>query len=138
MHIPLYYKFGENKEISKGLTCRMTCHMDVFPTIFHYLIGEDLMGEVFQGESVFKANRWPYTVVARFNASRSPTEFCIHNGNWKLTAEFCDERDIFNSKGLRILSTKNCQDENLPKEIGAIYDEFGSALDRIFPSPCTK
>lgn len=135
MHIPLYYRFGANKEIKKELNCPMTCHMDVFPTLFHYLCGQDLMGEVLQGESIFKEDRWPYTVVARFNASRSPTEFCIHNGTCKMIAQFTDERDIFNSKGLRILSTKNCQDENIQKEISAVHDEFDSALNRIFTKP---
>jgi membrane-anchored protein YejM (alkaline phosphatase superfamily) len=134
MHIPLYYRFGDNRSVKEYPLCKMTCHMDVFPTLFHYLAGEDLMGEVLQGESILKENRWPYTVVARFNASRSPTEFCIHNGDCKLIAEFSNERDIFNSKALRILSTKNCQDENIRKEIGSVHEEFDSAFERIFPN----
>ena len=133
MHTPLYYRFGENREIEKMATCQMTCHMDIFPTLFHYLIGEDLMEGVLQGESIFKKERWPYTVIARFNASRSPYEFCIHNGTCKLLAEFTDERDIFHAKGLRILSTKNCLDENINKELSSVHEVFGQALDRIFP-----
>jgi hypothetical protein len=113
----------------------MTCHMDVFPPLFHYLIGEDLLGDVLQGESVFKTDRWPYTVVARFNASRSPSQFCIHNGEYKLLAEFSNERDIFSSKGLKILSTKNSQDENIEREIHFEHEDFGLALDRIFSAP---
>ena len=132
MHTPLYYRFGENEDMKKLASCKMTCHMDIFPSLFHYLIGEDLMGEVLQGQSIFKSNRWPYTVIARFNASRSPYEFCIHNGSSKLLAEFTDERNIFNAKGLRILSTKNCLDENISKELDVVHEEFGPALDRIF------
>ena len=133
MHTPLYYRFGENKEIKQWTQCSMTCHMDIFPTLFHYLIGEDLMEGVLQGESIFKKDRWPFTVIARFNASRSPYEFCIHTGTSKLLAEFTDEQDIFSAKGLRVLSTKNCLDENVIKELSEVYDEFGSALDRLFP-----
>ncbi|MBS0604853.1 MAG: sulfatase-like hydrolase/transferase [Verrucomicrobia bacterium] len=129
---PLYYKFGENESVKQRARCKMTCHMDIFPTLFHYLTGEDLMGEVLQGQSIFKENRWPYTVIGRFNASRTPYEYCIHNGSDKLIAEFSDERDIFNSRGLRILSTKNCRDENIVKELGTIHEEFGPALERIF------
>ncbi len=132
-HIPLYYRFGE--QFKRRPVCNMTCHMDIFPTLFHYIIGEDLMGEVLQGESIFKADRWPYTLIARFSASRSPTEFCIHDGTCKLIAEFTNEKDIFSSKSLKILSTKNCQDENLIKEIDAIHEEFDPALDRIFSEP---
>ncbi len=131
---PLYYKFGEDESMKQKTKCKMTCHMDIFPTIFHYLTGEDLMGEVLQGQSIFKADRWPYTVIARFNASRTPYEYCIHNGTDKLITEFSDERNIFSSRGLKILSTKNCLDENLVKELSCIHDEFGPALDRIFPA----
>jgi hypothetical protein len=133
MHVPLYYRFGQNKILHTD--CKMTCHMDIFPTLFHYLIGEDLMGDVLQGESIFKTNRWPYTIVARFNAISSPYEFCIHHGTSKLLATFNDERNIFNSKRLKIISTKNCQDETIVKELNAIHDEFGPAIERIFPAP---
>lgn len=130
MHIPLYYRFGR-KEIPRP-DCKMTCHMDIFPTLFHYLIGEDLMGDVLQGESVFKTNRWPYTIIARFNAISSPYEFCIHHGACKLLATFSNKRNIFHSNGLEIVSMKNCQDETLVKELNAIHDEFDPAFDRIF------
>jgi glucan phosphoethanolaminetransferase (alkaline phosphatase superfamily) len=132
IHVPLYYRFGQNETLHTD--CKMTCHMDIFPTLFHYLIGEDLMGDILQGESIFKTHRWPYTIVARFNAISSPYEFCIHNGTNKLLATFSDERNIFNSKGLKIISTKNCQDETIVKELNVIHDEFGPALERIFPT----
>ncbi|MBI2811274.1 MAG: sulfatase-like hydrolase/transferase [Candidatus Melainabacteria bacterium] len=133
MHIPLYYRFGEKEEFKRRSPCHMSCQMDVFPTLFHYLIGEDLMGDVLQGQSIFKQERWPYTIIARFNAIRNPSEFCIHDGHKKILAEFTDEKDIFNSKGLKIFSTKNCSDENLTNDIDAIQDGFGKAFDRIFP-----
>jgi uncharacterized protein len=136
MHVPLYYRFGQNE--TWHTDCKMTCHMDIFPTLFHYLIGEDLMGDVLQGESIFKTNRWPYTIVARFNAISSPHEFCIHNGKAKLLATFSDERNIYNSKGLKILSTKNCRDETIVKELNAIHDEFEPAIERIFPTTTLK
>ncbi len=131
---PLYYRFGDNRAIQSKIQCNMTCHMDIFPTLFHYLTGEDLMGDILQGESIFKADRWPYTVISRFNASRTPHEYCIHNGKEKMIAEFSDEGNIFNSRFLKVLSTKNFNDENLEKGIDSIYEEFSEALDRIFPS----
>jgi glucan phosphoethanolaminetransferase (alkaline phosphatase superfamily) len=129
---PLYYRFGEDEQVKGRTNCKMTCHMDVFPTIFHYLIGEDLMAEVLQGQSIFKEDRWPYAVIARFNASRTPYEYCIHNGTDKLIAEFSNQRNIYNSRSLRILSTKNCRDENLSKELSVVHEEFDPALERIF------
>lgn len=130
---PIYYRFGSDQKAGRPSSCSMTCHMDIFPTIFHYLTGEDLLAEVLQGESIFKTNRWPYTVIGRFNASRTPYEYCIHNGTEKLIARFSDERNIYNSRSLRILSLKNCRDENLSRELGAIHEKFDPALDRIFP-----
>lgn len=128
---PLYYRFGENEAIKELAIPKMTCHMDIFPTLFHYLTGEDLMGEVMQGQSIFKADRWPFTVIARFNASRTPCEYCIHNGLDKLIADFNNDQNIFTSKVLRVISTKNSQDENLVKDLDRIYEEFGPALERI-------
>ncbi len=129
---PLYYKFGDNALIKDRAVCEMTCHMDIFPTVFHYLTGEDLMEGVLQGQSIFKTDRWPYTVIARFNASRTPYEYCIHNGTEKLVAEFSNEMDIFSAMELKILSTKNCHDQNLKKEITSIHEDFGPAIERIF------
>ena len=130
---PLYYKFGKEAAIKAKVQCEMTCHMDIFPTLFHYLIGENLMGEIMQGESIFQRDRWPYTVIGRFNASRNPHEYCIHNGENKLIAGFSDERNIFQSRGLQIHSIKNERDENIERGLDAIYEEFGPALDRLFP-----
>ena len=132
INTPLYYRFGENEWVKQRAKCDMTCHMDIFPTLFHYLIGDDLMGDVLQGQSIFKTDRWPYTVIGRCNFSRTPYEYCIHNGTEKLTAEFSNETDIFNSMGLKILSKKNCREENLEKEIGRIHEDFGPAMERIF------
>jgi glucan phosphoethanolaminetransferase (alkaline phosphatase superfamily) len=130
---PLYYKFGSDREMAERVRCSMTCHMDIFPTLFHYLTGEDLMGEVLQGESIFKENRWPYTVIGRFNASRPPSEYCIHDGTLKLIAGFGDGKNIDNIRSLKVLSLKNCQDENVSRELGLIHEKFDPALERIFP-----
>jgi glucan phosphoethanolaminetransferase (alkaline phosphatase superfamily) len=129
---PLYYKFGESPAIKETIRCKMTCHMDIFPTLFHYLAGEDLMAEVLQGQSIFKSDKWPYTLIARYNASRTPYEYCIHNGTEKIIMQFCDKRNICNARSLKILSKKNNLDENLTKEPEAIQAEFGPAFDRIF------
>jgi len=129
---PLYYRFGESGPMPQQERCKMTCHMDIFPTLFHYLTGEDLMGEVLQGQSIFKTKRWPYTVVGRFNASRTPYEYCIHNGREKLMLEFSNVRDIFSARTLKILSMKNCRDENLVQDLSAIHAAFDPALEQIF------
>jgi glucan phosphoethanolaminetransferase (alkaline phosphatase superfamily) len=130
---PLYYRFAEGEVMKQRVQCTMTSHMDIFPTLFHYLTGEDLMREVLQGQSIFGVDRWPYTVIARFNASRTPYEYCIHNGMEKLVVAFSKGKNIDKSQGLKVLAVKNCRDENVDKELGSIHAEFGPALERIFP-----
>ncbi|HEY2809994.1 MAG TPA: sulfatase-like hydrolase/transferase [Rhabdochlamydiaceae bacterium] len=129
MHVPLYYKLGSEK---KKAATAMSCHMDIFPTLFHHLTGRDCMQGVLQGQSIFSKERWPYTITARFNGTRSPCEFSLHNGRQKLTASFSDERNIFNAKGLRIISTKNRNGEVIPHNINSIKEQFGEAIDHIF------
>jgi hypothetical protein len=71
-------------------------------------------------------------ITGRFNASRSPSEFCIHNGREKLIAEFTNDRNIFNSKSLRIISKKNAFDEMVAADIYAIQDDYDSAFKKVF------
>ena len=103
-----------------------------FPTLFHYLTGEDTLAELFQGESIFKANRNPFVVVARYNASRAPFEFFIHNGKYKLMARFADEKEIFKSKELHILSTKDIQDNTVSHTPELLQQHFGPAIQKLF------
>ncbi len=130
-HVPLYYRFGSNDYKRKKAPCELTSHMDIFPTVLHYILGEDLFGQVLQGQSIFKEERWPYVVAARFNASRAPYEFFIHNGKHKMMARFNNETDIFNSKALRILSVKNLYEENIAYDLTSLKEQFGEAIDHL-------
>jgi membrane-anchored protein YejM (alkaline phosphatase superfamily) len=131
-HIPLYYKFGSTSPFKSKEHASMSCQMDIFPTLLHYLTGKEVLQDVLQGRSIFSENRWPFTIMARFNASRNPCEFSIHNGKQKLTATFSDERDIFNAKGLRIISLKNDRNEIISHDLHSIKEHFGDALDQMF------
>ena len=123
-HVPLYYRFGSDKQVNRDSVCKVTCHMDIFPTLFHYLLGEDLFSQELKGQSIFKTDRSPYIVACRFNASRPPYEFFIHNGKEKITARFDNERDIFHSKKLNILSKKNINEENIAYDLTSLKELF--------------
>jgi glucan phosphoethanolaminetransferase (alkaline phosphatase superfamily) len=132
IHIPLYCKFGQN-EVKKELsTHSSTCQMDIFPTIFHYLIGEECFEEVLEGESLFNANKKSFVIGARYNAGRSPFEFYLHNGSHKLILQFCNKSDIFHSRSLRVLAIKNEFEENIPFTLSFIRQNFGEAIDSLF------
>ena len=129
--VPLYMKFGT---MHPDIGLKIASQIDIFPSIIDYLSGKAL--PYLEGQSVFRENRWPYAVVSRFNASRSPYEFYIHNGTHKLIARFPNRRDIFQSKTLQIRSLRNANDTSLPRSpehVDAwIESEFGPALDHLF------
>lgn len=131
-HVPLYYKFGQSDLLQRKRERSMSCHMDIFPTIFHYLTGQVLSPDFVQGQSIFQPERWPYTVIGRYNASRPPCEFCIHNGKEKMTAMFSDHGNIYHSKSLKILSTKDLKDQTTFQNSDALKQNFGKALEHIF------
>ena len=127
-HTPLYYKFGNNRTFIPKT--KLTSHIDIFPSIFHYLTEKEVA--YFQGESIFKNKRWPYVVSGKYNASRNPYEFSIHNGKQRLLCRFCNQRDIFNCKEIKILNLKNTQEEILPLDRQEIDAEFSPAFEHLF------
>lgn len=132
-NIPLYMKFGSKKTEHPP---QVVSQMDIFPSIFDYLSHQSI--PFLQGESIFAPNRWPYAFVSRFNAGRTPYEFCIHNGKNKLIAQFDNKKNIFESDLLKIRSMWNCKDQCLLEYQEPLEDwisvEFGSAINRIFIS----
>lgn len=133
MNIPLFMRFGSKEPFKvDGLISQI----DIFPSIFHALSGSPLELGGFKGQSLFLKNRWPFAMVARFNASRAPYEFCLHNGLHKLTMRFMNRKDIFAKQDLRICSFRDRQDrplfyseEKVKEEIQA---QFGPALEHLF------
>lgn len=131
-NIPLYMKFGQRKEAKLP---RIVSQMDIFPSLLHYLSGKQI--NFLEGRSIFSEDHWPYAVITRFNAGRSPYEFCVHNGDHKLIARFEKKNDMFHSSSLKIRSLWDrkdrclfdCKLNNLEKWV---HLEFGSAIDRLF------
>lgn len=125
--IPLYYKLGTYKAKSTGIP---TTHMDVFPTLFHYMFNSSKTISFFSGSSLLDPQKWPYALCARYNASRTPYEFFLHNGEKKLTLRFTDKKDVFGCKNLEILSLKDKEDQSLhdEKRPDLLHKEFKTAF----------
>ena len=132
LNVPLYYKMGSGEVHSQVSSKIVSSHMDIFPSILHYLIGEDCFQNVLQGHSIFSDKPWPFVIGARYNAGRSPYEFFIHNGSQKLIAQFDNKQDIFHSRALNILGTKNEEEDNIPFSLSIIHQHFGEALNALF------
>jgi len=132
LHVPLYFKMGSGDANNHVKTNLPACHMDIFPTILHYIVGEDCFQEILQGQSIFNPKKREYVVGARYNAGKAPYEFFIHNGSQKMVAQFDNKQDIFHSRTLSILSTQNDQGESIPYSFSVIHQHFGDALNDLF------
>lgn len=111
--IPLYYKLGTYNSEPINIP---TSHMDVFPTLFHYMFNSSKIATFFSGSSLLDPSKWPYVLCARYNASRTPYEFFFHNGEKKLTLRFTDRKNIFGCTELEIISLKDKEDRPLHDE----------------------
>lgn len=131
--IPLYFKFGQERASQEK---KIVSQMDIFPSLVDYLSGE--VPSFLQGESIFRPSRWPYTMISRFNGGRTPYEFCFHNGQRKLIAQFTNKRDVFSTQSLKIRSLWNCKNDDIcecnPTVESWIHSEFGEAFERLFPN----
>jgi hypothetical protein len=127
--IPIYMKIKNYKFKSPLLS-----QMDIMPTLLDGVLGKT--SPILQGESALRERQWPYVAIARFNASRSPYEWCLHNGKAKLVLQFTNRKNILESKTMDVLSLRSHQDSSFPeykKDMEAwVQDHFGPAFDRLF------
>jgi len=135
---PIYYKLGDNSR-AKDLRADqiLSSHVDIFPTILDTLIGEQTFFKLFDGESLFKKERFPFVVSGRHNGGRNPAEFFIHDGQKKVIAKFLPSKQIHQSKVLEIISLKDLNGKTLdvgtPKQTEAyIRSHYQEAINRLF------
>lgn len=131
VHIPLYYRLGNDPKWCRCNLDRISSHMDIFPTLFHYLLKKPFIGN-YEGQSVLEKSHWPYAVITRFNACFSPTEFCIHDKEYK--AIFCVEKDVFSCKRLQLIDVKTLHDDLLIDKNQIVEERFKPALQKVFHS----
>jgi phosphoglycerol transferase MdoB-like AlkP superfamily enzyme len=132
LHIPLYLKLGKGFMGNSLDLTRTASHVDIFPTLLHYLTEEDLWSSFFHGESLLAPSKKDYTVGVRSNASLAPYEFYIRRGNYRAMLEFCQPEDIFHSRLLKVGSIVDENEEKVPFAPAFFQSQFGSALDELF------
>lgn len=64
--------------------------------------------------------------------NRTPYEFFLHNGQSKCILRFFNQRDIFQSRALQVLSKRNIKDEPIAFELPSIKNEFKQAFEYLF------
>lgn len=134
IQVPLYIKLGET---SKELTLKSdskASQLDIFPTLFHYILGEHNTASIFQGKSLFSTSPSSSLIGTRYNGSLTPYQFYIQSGNYRMTAEFCNSNDIFHCNELKVLSIENEKEESIPFTPSFIHTHFQEGLDALFES----
>jgi glucan phosphoethanolaminetransferase (alkaline phosphatase superfamily) len=128
LSVPLYFKIGMEKKVVPLMS-----QMDIMPTLLDAVSG--ITSPLLEGESILRASS-PFVVSARFNGKRSPIEFCLQNGRHKMIAQFRGTENVYQARELQILSLRK-QDDTIKTEAEIqpwVLQEFGPALERLFPS----
>ena len=140
---PLYYRPGAGFIGKDTPDIPISSHVDIFPTLLDLLLREQHhkhpVTTLFDGESIFKKDRFPFVVVGRQNWGRNPVEFFLHNGKEKVTFK---RRNVSTTKGertlLRVVSVKDEYDKVIPiasEEVETyVRTRYGKALSRLFTS----
>ncbi len=132
LQIPLYVKLGQSKLEPCLDGSRVASQMDIFPTIFHYLVGEDSLAPLFHGESLFGLKKKNYVIGARYNASQVPSEFYIQKNEYRMILEFCNPRDIYHCRFLKVKSILNKEEDQVPFSFSFVENNFRDVLDDLF------
>ncbi len=125
--VPIYLRLGGKKELLPIAT-----HIDIMPSLLDASLG--ISAPFLEGESLQRPKQWPFALIARFNASQSPYEFCLHNGIDKLTLQFENRKNIFDCHNLKIM---RLSDGKLREDKVAVNEwvdtKFSHPIERLFP-----
>lgn len=127
--VPLLCRFGSKAPINQ----EMASHVDIFPSILHHLLGHADFSDWFDGESLLQPRQKNFVVSTRYNASRAPYEFLIHNGHQQLIARFDNPRQIFKSRNLHLVSLRDRFDRLIEINSAEVDHEFKAAFKTLFP-----
>lgn len=121
--VPLYLHLGSKKIKTPPLAS----HLDIFPTLLHHIFGQEVCSEWFDGESLLKPRRKSFVVATRYNASRTPFEFLIHNGARELTAR------LKGRGAIECIAHRDQYNRALDLDAEAIKSHFQEPLEVLFP-----
>lgn len=83
--VPIYLKFPSKEWVPQT---EEATHMNIFPSILHYLTKQSDFSSLFDGQSVFSLDRLPFRIVVLQNGPDTPIEFTLQNSELKLHARF--------------------------------------------------
>jgi len=124
--IPLFYKFGS---LHKRLT--LTSHLDIFPSILHYLDQDTRLLKYLDGYSIFDDTNRRFAIVGRYNSCLHPYEFLLHNGKDYLKLKLNKQEEIFKATALKVLGYYS-QGNPIKASFSQVLEEFQEPLSKVF------
>jgi glucan phosphoethanolaminetransferase (alkaline phosphatase superfamily) len=86
--VPIFLKFPQSWPPQTDLIT----HIDLFPTILHFLTGQNDFS--FDGQSIFIQRQNPYRIAFLQNGPDTPLEFTLHKEDLKLKARIADANQL--------------------------------------------
>lgn len=118
--VPLFYRLPH---AGLPLQDTVTTHIDIFPTILHYLTGRSDFSPLFDGQSLFSTDRWPYRITVLQNGPDTPNEFAIEKSDWRIHCRFLDKDSIYSSDSLEILSLQEKEPTSLSEAFAPLLKD---------------
>ena len=123
--VPLFLKLRPPSKI----TAQEATHLDLFPSLLHSLTGQSDFSLLFDGQSVFAANRWPYRIAVLHNGPDTPCEFTIQGKAKKLHLRFLPSENIYTQSCLEVVDIQTApENETLD---GFIESHFPDAIPSL-------
>ncbi len=113
----------------------MATHIDLFPSLLHYVTHQSDFSSIIDGESIFSEKRRPYRMAVLQNGPDTPYEFTLQTQDKFIHARFLDPQNIYNQTQLEILSLQSS--ESLPEDSyeNLIKNYFSGALFPLLKNP---
>lgn len=89
--VPILLKFPSKDWLPQT---QEATHLDLFPSILHYLTKQSDFTSLFDGRSIFSLERLPFRIAVLQNGPDTPIEFSVENSDVKLRALMIDDSKL--------------------------------------------
>jgi hypothetical protein len=127
--IPILYQFPKT---DWKIQTEMTSHIDIFPTLLHYLTKDLSFSSLFDGVSLFAPHSWPFLLTVHQNGGKAPNTLSFLHKKGRLIGRF--SKELFSSKQLDVISLKNLDDKEIEPsnpEFMELREQFSYALEPL-------
>ncbi len=124
--IPIFYHFPHHH---LKVQTEMTSHIDIFPTLLHFLTQDLSFSSFFDGVSLFAPHPWPYILTVHQNGGEAPYFLSLLNAKGRLIGKL--QKKIFQARQFEIISVKNLEDQEIETSSPA-FQEVSSYFSNAF------